>query len=324
MKVASLFAGIGGIDFGFKQAGFTTVWANEMDIAASKTFSLNHTNTQLAVDDICNIKATTIPKIDVLTAGFPCQAFSVAGEQKGFDDVRGNLFFQIIRLLTEMKELDNLPKVVFLENVKNLHTHNNGNTFKTIKKELENLGYSLSAKVLNSMDYGNVPQNRERIYIVAFLDINVLNCFEWPQKTKLSNTLDTIICRHEQVDKKYYYTSDKKCYGLLQENIKSKTSVYQLRRIYVRENKSGVCPTLTANMGTGGHNVPLILDNNNNIRKLTPKECLSLQGFPPDFKIPQNMADSQIYKQVGNSVSVPVVKKLAKTIKKAIKNQKGL
>ncbi|MCL2593868.1 MAG: dihydrofolate reductase, partial [Defluviitaleaceae bacterium] len=318
MKLASLFAGIGGIDLGFEQAGFNPVWANEIDVPASETFRLNHSNVELIVEDICKIDAIQIPNVDVLAGGFPCQAFSVAGYRKGFDDDRGNLFFQIIRLLSKMEEQQRLPKVVFLENVKNLHSHDNGNTFKVIKTELEKLGYHLGAEVLNSMEYGNVPQNRERIYIVAFLDRNALKRFKWPEKMELSNTLGKVICRSEQVDKKYYYSNDKKTYSLLKENIKNKTSVYQFRRVYVRENKSGVSPTLTANMGMGGHNVPLILDNNNDIRKFTPRECLNLQGFPKDFKIPKDLPDSQIYKQAGNSVTVPVIKSIAEAIKKAV------
>ena len=318
MKLASLFAGIGGIDLGFEQAGFEPIWANEIDIYASKTFKLNHKKSTLIVDDICNIKATAIPTVDVLAGGFPCQAFSVAGYRKGFEDDRGNLFFQIIRILSELKEENRMPKIVFLENVKNLHSHDNGNTFKIIKKELEDLGYHITTQVLNSMDYGNVPQNRERIYIVAFLDSCILERFKWPEKINLSNTLEKSICRDVKVDEKYYYRKDKKAYSLLKDNIKNKNTVYQFRRIYVRENKSNVSPTLTANMGTGGHNVPLILDNNENIRKLTPRECLILQGFPKNFKIPTKVADSHIYKQAGNSVTVTVVKRIAEAIKKAV------
>ncbi|MCL1986655.1 MAG: DNA cytosine methyltransferase [Firmicutes bacterium] len=321
MKLASLFAGIGGIDLGFEQAEFTPIWANEIDINAAKTFNLNHKKTRLIVDDICKIKGADIPAVEVLTGGFPCQAFSVAGYRKGFEDDRGNLFFQIIRLLTEMEELDKLPKILLLENVKNLYSHDNGNTFKVIKSELKKLGYHLTAEVLNSMDFGNVPQNRERIYIVAFLDKETLQRFVWPQKIPLTNTIDKLISRNLKVYHKYYYHEDKKSYEMLKENITSKKSIYQFRRVYVRENKSGVCPTLTANMGTGGHNVPLILDNDNNIRKLTPRECLNLQGFPQNFEIPKNIADSHIYKQVGNSVTVPVIKRIAESIKKAVKNQ---
>ena len=318
-KIGSLFAGIGGIDLGFEQAGFVSVWANEIDTFASKTFSLNHKDTKLVVDDICNIKASDIPDIDVLAGGFPCQAFSVAGYRKGFDDNRGNLFFEIIRILNEMKEQNRLPKVVFLENVKNLHTHDSGNTFKIIKSELEKLGYCVkNTKVLNSMEYGNLPQNRERIYIVAFLDKEASDKFKWIDKIELTNTLEKALCRNEQVDKKYYYGKDKRAYQLLRDNIKNKDTVYQFRRVYVRENKSKVSPTLTANMGTGGHNVPLILDNSGNIRKLTPRECLNLQGFPIDFKIPSDITDNQVYKQAGNSVSVPVIKRIAEAILKAV------
>ena len=317
--IGSLFAGIGGIDLGFEQAGFDPVWANEIDVPASKTFTLNHTNTKLVVDDICNIKAIDIPDIFVLAGGFPCQAFSVAGYRKGFDDNRGNLFFQIIRLLSEMKEQNRLPQVVFLENVKNLYSHDGGKTFKIIKQELETLGYCVkNTKVLNSMEYGNLPQNRERIYIVAFLDKKASDRFEWPQRINLTNTLEKALCRNERVNPKYYYGSDKRAYQLLRENITSKESIYQFRRVYVRENKSKVSPTLTANMGMGGHNVPLILDNNDNIRKLTPRECLNLQGFPNDFKIPNDITDNQVYKQAGNSVSVPVIKRIAEAILKAV------
>lgn len=318
MKLASLFAGIGGIDLGFEQAGFEPVWANEIDIHASKTFALNHDKVDLVVDDICNIKAISIPSVDVLAGGFPCQAFSVAGYRKGFEDDRGNLFFQIIRLLSEMKDQNKLPKVVFLENVKNLRSHDNGRTFAIIKEKLEELGYHIETNFLNSMDYANIPQNRERTYIVAFLDICALKRFKWPQKIVLSDTLEKFICRKSQVDEKYYYRKDKKAYSLLREGIKNKNLIYQFRRVYVRENKSGVSPTLTANMGTGGHNVPLILDDKNNIRKLTPRECLNLQGFPSNFKIPTEMADSQIYKQAGNSVTVPVIRRIAEAIKNAV------
>ncbi|MCL2184379.1 MAG: DNA cytosine methyltransferase [Treponema sp.] len=317
MKMASLFAGIGGIDLGFKQAGFEPVWANEIDPACAETFKLNHTST-LVIDDICNIDAKDIPTVSVLAGGFPCQAFSIAGYKKGFEDERGSLFFQITRLLKEMKKQGVPPQVVFLENVKNLFTHDDGKTFKKIKKELEKIGYSVDAKVLNTCEYGNLPQNRERIYIIAFLDKEKLSKFKWPSSVKLINTIDKLISWDPLQNKKYYYTPDMKCYSLLKENIKNKKSIYQFRRVYVRENKSGVCPTLTANMGMGGHNVPLIVDNNGNIRKLTPKECLSLQGFPDDFIIPQGMTDTKIYKQVGNSVSVSVIRRVAEEIYKVL------
>ncbi|MEG1597723.1 MAG: DNA (cytosine-5-)-methyltransferase [Bacilli bacterium] len=318
-KLASLFAGIGGIDYGFEFAGANPIWANEIDKSCSITFRVNHKNTKLVVDDICNIKGFDIPKIDILTAGFPCQPFSIAGYRKGFEDDRGNMFFQIMRLLEELEENNNKPRVIFLENVKNLATHDKENTFKVIKRELKKHGYKLETKVMNTCEYGNIPQNRERIFIIGFLNKSDHSNFDWPDKVKLTNTIDKVIDWDEDVDKKYIYESDKKCYDLLKDNIKEKNVIYQLRRVYVRANKTGVCPTLTANMGMGGHNVPLILDNKNRIRKLLPIECLMLQGFPKNFIIPSELCDSNIYKQAGNAVSVNVIKRVAKQIIKAMK-----
>ena len=319
LKMASLFAGIGGIDLGFKNAGFQPIWANEIDKYCAITFNANHKDIKLVVDDICNIKGKDIPKIDVLSAGFPCQPFSIAGYRKGFEDDRGNMFFQIMRLVKEMAENNNKPRVLFLENVKNLKTHDNGNTFKVIKETLEHYGYFVEAKVLNTCEYGNLPQNRERIFIIGFLNENDYKNFKWPKKIPLKNTIETIVDWNKEVPKKYLYEQDKKCYELLNKSIKEHNTIYQYRRVYVRDNKNGVCPTLTANMGTGGHNVPLIYTNYNKIRKLLPIECLMLQGFPNDFIIPSELVDSRVYKQAGNAVSVNVIKRVAEKILDAIK-----
>src|SRR5574344_1223286 len=168
-KMASLFAGIGGIDYGFEFAGATPIWANEIDKYCAVTFNANHKSTKLVVEDICNIKGKDIPKIDILTGGFPCQPFSIAGYRKGFEDDRGNMFFQIMRLVNELEECDNKPRILFLENIKNLKSHDNGNTFKVITETLEANGYIVEAKVMNTCEYGNLPQNRERIFIIGFL-----------------------------------------------------------------------------------------------------------------------------------------------------------
>ena len=313
-KLGSLFAGIGGIDLGFERAGVSTIWANEIDQYCAKTYIANHKSTKLIVDDINNLHTKDLEDIDILTGGFPCQPFSIAGYRKGFEDDRGNLFFQIIRLLKEFKEDNRLPKVVFLENVKNLYSHNNGKTFKLVKEELSKLGYNVIEKILNTCEYGNIPQNRERLYIIAFLHKKDKDKFIWPNKIPLTNTLNNIIDWNSEVDQKYYYSPQMKCYPLLIENIKNKNSIYQFRRVYIRENKSGVCPTLTANMGMGGHNVHIIMDSKNRIRKITPRECLLLQGFPKDFIIPKDLCDSRVYKQAGNSVSVEVIYRIAKEI----------
>lgn len=310
--LAGLFGGVGGIELGFEQAGFNVIWANELDEKASITYNLNHKH-ELRVDDIHNVVPYDFPDVDILTGGFPCQAFSIAGYRKGFEDDRGNLFFEILRLVTVKK-----PRVLFLENVKNLVGHDNGNTFKVIKESLEENGYHVKDKVMNGCEYGNVPQNRERIYIVAFADRNDYEKFEFPGPIPLTKKLSDVIDFENKVDDRFYYTPEK-CifYEHLENDIKNKNTIYQWRRKYVRENKSGVCPTLTANMGTGGHNVPLIYTDFG-IRKLTPKECFNLQGFPDYFELPDNLAISHLYKQAGNSVVVPVVQRIAENIKVAL------
>lgn len=321
-NVASLFAGIGGIDLGFEKAGFKTVWANDIDKYCEMTFNKNHTSTQLLIRDINQVNVSDIPyDVDVIAGGFPCQPFSIAGNRKGFDDDRGGLFFQIIRLLEQYKEKSKLPKVVFLENVKNLFKHDQGRTFYRMQKELEKFGYIVTSKIMNTSEYGNLPQNRERLFIVAFLGEKYIQNFEWPEKIKLTNTIDKLINWDDEVNKKYYYDESSLIYPILKENITEKNVVYQYRRVYVRQNKAGIAPTLTANMGMGGHNVPIILDNMNRIRKLTPIECLMLQGFDRDFRLPEKVADSRIYKQAGNSVSIPVIYRIALNIKIAL--QKG-
>lgn len=314
-RVISLFAGIGGICLGFKQAGAQVIWANEIDSAACVTYRANLGSEYLVEGDIRKIDATDIPDFDILTAGFPCQAFSVAGYRKGFEDDRGNVFFEIVRILEEKK-----PTAILLENVKNLGSHDSGRTFKIILAELDKLGYKIKHKVLNTMEYGNIPQNRERIYIVGFQDQTAYNQFEFPEKVDLSNSINDLIDMSVHQHDRYYY--DGSMYEeQLKAQIKRQDTVYQWRRVYLRENKNNVCPTLTANMGTGGHNVPLILDNHG-IRKLTPEECLKFQGFPEWFSYPGNISHGSKYKQAGNSVSVPVVERIARNMISALNNTK--
>lgn len=312
MKVASFFAGVGGIDTGFEEAGFEVIWANEFDKYAAETYSMNFNN-QLVVDDIRNVKATDIPDFDVMIGGFPCQAFSVAGYRKGFEDERGNLFFELERIFKAKK-----PQVIFLENVKNLVGHDNGNTFRIILEKLKDAGYFVKKDVLNACDYGNLPQNRERIYIVAFLSERACEEFEFPKPVELTSTLKDYIDYDVKQDDKYYYTADScNFYDELREKVKNSNTTYQWRRVYVRENKSNLCPTLTANMGMGGHNVPIIYTPTG-IRKFTPRECFNIMGYSKAYKLPENMADTRLYKQAGNSVVVPVIRKIAEEIKGAL------
>ncbi|MDY7061494.1 MAG: DNA cytosine methyltransferase [Sarcina ventriculi] len=311
LKAISLFAGIGGICQGFMRAGVDIVFANDFDKYACITYRENFKH-GIVEGPIENIKSEDIPDADLVIFGFPCTSFSIAGYRKGFEDEKsGHLFFEAFRIIKAKK-----PKAFFLENVKNLVSHDGGNTFKVITESLESLGYHIKYKVMNSAEYGNVPQNRERIYVVGFLDEESCMQFEFPDKIDRTVDIKDITKSHEKKDDKYYYENSK-YYPMLKESMTNRDTVYQLRRVYVRENKNNISPTLTANMGTGGHNVPLILDDFG-IRKLTPKECLLLQGFPEDFKIPEKMSNGQLYKQAGNSVTVTVIERIAKNMVKAI------
>ena len=312
MKVAGFFSGVGGIELGFEQVGFDVIYSNEIDKNAAKTF-LKNNNSKLVVDDIYNVKSNDIPDVDVIVGGFPCQAFSIAGYRKGFEDERGEVFFQLARIIK-----DKMPRVIFIENVKNLVSHDNGNTFKVIKETLENYGYYLKTMVLNASEYGNIPQNRERVYIIGFLNKDDFKNFDKIERLELKKSISDIVDFNKKVYEKYYYRKEKNIfYDELEKEITKKNTLYQWRRKYVRENKSNLCPTLTANMGMGGHNVPLVLTKYG-IRKLTPKECFLFQGYPSNFELPENLAQSHLYKQAGNSVVIPVIKRLAENIKKAI------
>lgn len=311
LSVAGLFAGIGGIELGFKQAGFQIALANEIDEYAVKTYEHNYSH-KIIHSDIADLKADKLPQdLTVLTGGFPCQPFSVAGYRRGFDDERGNVYWQIERLFLESE-----PEVIFLENVKNLLTHDSGNTYKTIQQSLIDAKYHVTYKVMNAKEYGNIPQNRERIYIVAFKSESAFNKFEWPAPIPLTSRLSDFIDFESKVADKYYYTAERPFYDSLVESITDSNTIYQWRRQYVRANKSGNCPTLTANMGMGGHNVPLILSKFG-IRKLTPEECFRLMGFT-DLKRPDGIAESRLYKQAGNAVVVPVIERIASSIKDAL------
>lgn len=407
-KVGSLFAGVGGICLGFKQAKYKyleyeLVWANEMDEYAAETYNFNFEH-ELIVGDIEKVIDPTIldkeeeeylrlmeetkdenekqkykelaqkceiekplyeekrkqilsHKIDILNGGFPCQAFSIAGEQQGFKDHRGNLFWSIINLVKLLEPIHGKPRVLLLENVKNLMSHDTGKTYQVIKSELEKVGYIIQEKVLNTMNFSHLPQNRERIYIVGFLeksDAEKFKMFDNLNDYFISKTPNE---RLEDIKKiidsslnkenaeKYYYTKEKyPNYFLteeeymnipedrrkdvrvnLDEQITEECQFYQIRRgMYVRKNMSNVCPTLTANMGTGGHNVPLIKVKDG-IRKLTPAETFALQGFPigSGYKLPKKFKnkaypESQLYKQSGNAVSVPIIRLIAEEILKVL------
>ncbi len=313
-KFIDLFAGIGGFRIALQNIGGECVYTSEWNVDSKKTYKANFG--QVPFGDI-TLKSTKnyIPNdFQILCAGFPCQAFSIAGNRKGFQDTRGTLFFDLEKIIETKR-----PKVVFLENVKNLVSHDKGKTFKVILEILEEkLGYKAYTKILNSSTHANVPQNRERIFIVAFDKEQVPNHgdFKFPEPIALTKTIHDILEKGKQADN-LYYKKDHQYYPELEKTMTSKDTIYQWRRVYVRENKSQVCPTLTANMGTGGHNVPLILDDYG-IRKLTPKECFAFQGYPMDKFILPNLANSKLYMQAGNSVTTPLIERISNEIVKLL------
>lgn len=304
----SLFAGVGGICLGFKNVGVDIIWANDIDTNACKTYRNNFSHT-IVEGKIENIKTNDIPDADLMLFGFPCQSFSIAGYQNGFNDEKtGHLFFEALRIMKAKQ-----PKAFLLENVKNLISHDKGNTFKIMKDALQEEGYFFRYQVLNSMEYGNIPQNRERIYVVGFKNKDLCDKFYFPEPIILTKTIHDITKPDKKKDEKYYYKKNSKYYEMLNKEIINKNTIYQLRRVYVRENKKGVCPTLTANMGKGGHNVPLILDDFG-IRKLTPHETFMFQGFPESYKLLDDVADCHLYTQAGNSVTVTVIQRIAENM----------
>ena len=303
VKVGSLFSGIGGIDLGFEQAGFGIAWANDLDAAACKTYRNNFPNTILIEGDVRNIDPHTLSDVDVLIAGFPCQPFSVMGYRRGFNDPRGNLFFEIVRFI-DIKQ----PKVIFLENVQNLMEHDNGKTFLVIYNTLAQFGYSVKYKVINATDV-NIPQNRSRIFIVAFRDVEDCDKFSFPQYTQLKATIDDIIDRSIKHDDIYYYGSDSRYFKALNAKIVDKTGIYRIDDSGIATRKWDVCPTLKANMATYHDRVPIIRDDFG-IRKLTPMECLAFQGYPKDYTF-KGVSLENAYKQCGNTVCVPIIKSIA-------------
>jgi DNA (cytosine-5)-methyltransferase 1 len=302
IKIFDAFAGIGGIRLGFEQASdrFQTIYAVDFDQKCKHTYDLNF-DVKLTTADIAHLDVDLIPDFDLITAGFPCQPYSIAGKRQALDDKRGEVMYDLIRIIKTKK-----PKLLFLENVKNFKTINCGEPFKILTDELKKLGYHLKDRVMNTCHYTKIPQNRERIFIVGFLDIGAYNLFEFPDKINHKDDFKKYL--EHNIDNKYYYQPTSTIYPKLIGQVTNKSSIYQYRRHYVRENKNGNVPTLTANMGTGGHNVPIIRDELG-IRKLTPKECFNFQGFE-NYRLPQ-IADASLYKQAGNSVTVCLVKKIA-------------
>lgn len=309
-KVGSLFAGMGGIDIAFEKAGAKIIWANEIDKYACISYRLNFPKSKMIEGDIQHINPIDLEHVDIITAGFPCQSFSSVGLGGGFDDPRGNLFFEIARIIKEKQ-----PRVIFLENVANLEKHDNGKTFNIIHATLCDLGYYyIKYNIMNAKEYGNLPQQRNRIYIVAFKNIEDMNNFEFPNPVKLKKTAFDFF-EKDKMPEKYYLDHHWKS-KMIFETVKE-DYVYRFTDWGISKGKIGICPTLLAAMGSRFERIPFFKDNYS-IRLLTPRECARLQGFPETYQFP-NKYEKQIYKQIGNSVAVPVVQKIAKNILRALK-----
>lgn len=303
-KIIDLFAGIGGIRLGFEQHGGESVFSSEWDKHAQVTYQANFD--EIPYGDITQIEPEEIPAFDVLLGGFPCQPFSQAGLKKGFADTRGTLFFDVARIVNHHR-----PRVVFLENVKRFRTHDKGNTFNVVKTVLEEMGYEVHAKVLNARDFG-VPQNRERIYIVAFLgETN----FEFPDPLGVETRVGDIL--EKNVDDKYTI-SDKLWAGHQRRKKEHAEKGYGFGYSLFNDD-SVYTSTMSARYYKDGSEI-LIEQKGKNPRKLTPREAARLQGYPDDFVIP--VSDAQAYKQFGNSVAVPVINAIAKNVVREMKRLK--
>ncbi len=307
-----LFAGLGGFHLALESLGAKCIYANEWDKHVQKVYAENFGI--LPQGDITKVDEKTIPNHDILCAGFPCQAFSISGKQKGFEDSRGTLFFDVARIIKEKK-----PKIVFMENVKNFATHDNGKTLEIVKATMEELGYQFNQKVLNAVDYG-IPQKRERIYMVCFRKDLLIDNFSYPKPFKLLHHLEDFLLNDENLVKDLYVIRPDTYYNSPLNNEYSNKSIRlgtvnkggQGERIY---SIKGIAITLSANGGgafakTGGYLI------NGKPRKLHPRECARIMGYPDSYKICES--SSQAYKQFGNSVVIDILQYIGIEMGKAI------
>lgn len=303
-KFIDLFAGIGGIRLGFESVGGECVFSSEWDAGAQKSYEANFG--EKPQGDIAKIVSSVIPDHDILLAGFPCQPFSIIGAQKGFLDTRGTLFFEIERILREKE-----PAAFLLENVKQFKTHDKGNTFRTVVRKLQDLGYNTHCAILNALDFG-LPQKRERTFIVGFKK-NIQ--FNFPVPTGLVPKLEDFLEDDSKVDRKLFATE--RIVSNRLERLKEQRVVPFYPSVW-HENKSGnvsVLPFSCALRAGASYNYLLI----NGVRRPSGRELLRFQGFPEDYKIV--VSHQEIRKQAGNSVAVPVIKAVAQEMLKALKNE---
>ena len=313
-KFIDLFCGLGGFRIALEKQNCNCVFSSDIDKAVAQVYENNFGD--YPSGDITKINSKDIPDFDILCGGFPCQSFSIAGKRLGFEDSRGTMFFEVARILKEKK-----PKAFILENVKGITNHDGGKTLKTILDILDDLDYTYVNKVINAKDVG-IPQNRERWYCVGIrkdLNIKLNPDIIFPTEQTSFFSYDDIIDVNN-IYKEYKISNI--CENNIQKHIdkvkekKSKyTLAYEIRPSRCQFKTAGVSPCLTAKMGTGGNNVPVVVELN---RKLTEKECLKLMGYPENYKIGNG---SQAYKQIGNSVVVPVLEQISKSLVNILKNE---
>ena len=332
LKAGALFAGIGGFCIGFERAGITTSWAIENDPMSVLTYRHNIKNSRIIEKDgvPASIKDVTVSEydlepVDILHAGFPCQSFSQAGERKGFDDPRGQLFYEILRIVADFK--DKKPSVIVLENSPHIRFGEGGSWFIELTKEIKKAGYwfrETNCVELDPYVLTPLPQKRNRLFMVAFSTDRFRNGkLSFPslrneEKKCLENYIDFA---GSIDDDSYYLPEENRYHKMITQEVDDRACIYHLRKFLVRVKGPGVCPTLTANMGLGGHNVPFIYDAKG-LRKLTEHECLKLQGFPEGFTFPDEVIRSKRYTQIGNSVATPVITLLAEEIKQKINKER--
>jgi len=322
----SLFAGLGGFIIAGNRCGFRTIFANEFEQACGFVLRQNFPEVTLSLKDVRELNPSSYSElgggVDVLSAGFPCQSFSVAGENLGFDDERGKLFFRIPEICKSMPQF---PKVLLLENVSYLKIYDGGSRLKVVINELRRIGYWVSEEsvaILDSYDFGDTPQRRERLYIVAVhSSFFKKNKFKFPKpKTLAHKSVWNYINRDDTSDPKLYLDSENK-YARMIRRAADKDGLdrlYQIRRTEVRSCTEGVCPTLTANMGGGGHNVPFLIDKVG-IRRLSVDEIALLQCIRPEELIfPTGLTEGSKLMMLGNAICIDVVEQIFLTIRELL------
>jgi DNA (cytosine-5)-methyltransferase 1 len=322
LTCGALFAGIGGFCYGFERQGFKTVWASEIDERAASTYKHNFEHVDVFSGDSGDIRALSaeisqLPPVDVLHAGFPCQSFSVAGNRKGFKDPRGRLFFEIPRLLLEWG--DRRPKIVVLENSPNILTGDRGHWFDEVRTQLQAAGYWFGLQncfEIDTFEWTNLPQKRSRLFMIAVSrEFSKSNSVVISKPRVKKKAMTSLLSKSKKIDEKYFLDPENRYAKLIgkQLDLSTPTRLYQLRKYQVRKQEVNVCPTLTANMGAGGHNVPFLWDSGC-IRKLTERECLNLQGFPKGFEFPPEIPQGAKYSMIGNAVSPLISEIIAKEL----------